>query len=69
MIIIAIVLSLVGFVCLCWLPFVLAVHALPFFALCGWPHKTNYVASHHMWRTPKQAFLWNAEEGFLRHIF
>ena len=31
MIIIAIVLSLVGFVCLCWLPFVLAVHALPFF--------------------------------------
>ena len=51
MIITAIVLSLVSFVFLCWLLFVLAVHALPFFVLCGQPHKTNYVASHHMWRT------------------
>jgi hypothetical protein len=51
MIIIALVLGLVGFVSLCWLLFVLAVHALPFFVLCGQPHKANYVASHHMWRT------------------
>jgi hypothetical protein len=31
MTVIALVLGLVGFICLCWLLFVLAVHALPFF--------------------------------------
>jgi hypothetical protein len=45
MIIIGIVLSFVGLAYLCWLLFTLAVHALPFFYLCGWPHKANYVAS------------------------
>jgi hypothetical protein len=51
MIIIGIVLSIVGLGFLCWLLFTLAVYALPFFALCGQPHKANYVASHNMWRT------------------
>jgi hypothetical protein len=50
MIIIGIVLSFVGLGFLCWLLFTLAVYALPLFALCGWPHKANYVASHNMWR-------------------
>ena len=45
MIIIGIVLPLVGLAYLCWLLFALAVYALPLFALCGWPHKANYVAS------------------------
>ena len=51
MIIIGIVLSIVGLGFLCWLLFTLAVYALPLSALCGWPHKANYVASHNMWRT------------------
>src|SRR5262249_53226334 len=36
--------------------FALAVYALPLFALCGRPHKANYVASHHMWRTRNKHF-------------
>jgi hypothetical protein len=45
MIIIGIILGFVGLAYLCWLLFALAVYALPLFALCGWPHKANYVAS------------------------
>jgi hypothetical protein len=45
MIIIGIVLAFVGLAYLCWLLFALAIYALPFFALCGQPHKANYVAS------------------------
>ena len=56
MIIIGIVLALVGLAYLCWLLFALAVYALPLFALCGRPHKANYVASHHMWRTRNKRF-------------
>ena len=48
MIIIGILLSFVGLLYLCWLVFTLAAHALPFFTLCGRPHKANYVASHNM---------------------
>ena len=51
MIVIGIILSFVSVVFLCWLLFALAVQALPVFVLCGRPHKTNYVASHNMWRT------------------
>ena len=51
MIIIGIVLTIVGLAYLCWLLFALAVYALPLFALCGRPHKANYVACHDMWRT------------------
>ena len=50
MIIIGIVLALVGLAYLCWLLFALAVYALPLFALCGRPHKANYVAFDNMWR-------------------
>ena len=57
MIIIGIVLALVGLVYLCWLLFALAVYALPLFALCGRPHKANYVASHHMWRTGRSMLI------------
>jgi hypothetical protein len=45
MIIIGIILAFIGLAYLCWLVFSLAIYALPFFALCGWPHKANYVAS------------------------
>ena len=57
MIIIGIVLALVGLAYLCWLLFALAVYALPLFALCGRPHKANYVASHHMWRTGRSMLI------------
>ena len=57
MIIIGIVLAFVGLVYLCWLLFALAVYALPLFALCGRPHKANYVASHHMWRTGRSMLI------------
>jgi hypothetical protein len=50
MIIIGIVLAFIGLAYLCWLLFALAIYALPFFALCGRPHKANYVAPHDMWR-------------------
>ena len=33
------------------------VCALRFFALCGRPHKANYVASHHMWRTGRSMLI------------
>jgi hypothetical protein len=57
MIIIGIVLAFIGLAYLCWLVFALAIYALPFFALCGRPHKANYVASHHMWRTGRSMFI------------
>jgi hypothetical protein len=50
MLIIGILLNIVGLGIFCWALFALATHALPFFVLCGRPHKTNYVASHDMWR-------------------
>ena len=53
MIIIGIVLSVFGIGFFCWLLFTLATYALPFFALCGWPHKANYVAFCDMWRTSR----------------
>jgi hypothetical protein len=57
MIIIGIILAFVGLAYLCWLLFALTVHALSFFALCGRPHKANYVASHHMWRTGRSMLI------------
>src|SRR6267142_3766620 len=56
MLIIGIVLAFVALAYLCWLLFALAVYALPFFALCGRPHKANYVACHDMWRTRTKRF-------------
>jgi hypothetical protein len=50
MIAFGIALNLVGLGVFCWLLFRLAIYALPFFVLCGRPHKTNYVASRDMWR-------------------
>ena len=50
MVVIGLVLSVVGLGFFCWLLFTLAVYTLPFFALCGRPHKANYVASCDMWR-------------------
>ncbi len=50
MIIVGVLLNIVGLGVFCWALFALAIHALPFFVLCGRPHKTNYVASHDMWR-------------------
>jgi hypothetical protein len=37
-------LNIAGIGVFCWLIFTLAVYALPFFVLCGRPHKLNYVA-------------------------
>src|ERR1700674_2547200 len=56
MLVIGIVLSFVVLAYLCWLLFTLAVNALPFFALCGRPHKANYVALPNMWRTHNNRF-------------
>src|SRR6266511_4504606 len=33
------------------------VCALRFFALCGWPHKANYVACCDMWRTARSMLI------------
>ena len=57
MIIIGIVLAFIGLAYLCWLLFALAIYALPFFALCGQPHKANYVASCDMWRTSRSVLI------------
>ena len=57
MIIIGIILAFIGLAYLCWLVFSLAIYALPFFALCGRPHKANYVASHHMWRKDRSMLI------------
>jgi hypothetical protein len=38
MIILGPALAILGIGFLCWLVFTLAVYALPFFVLCGWPH-------------------------------
>jgi len=57
MIIIGIILVFVGLAYLCWLLFDLAVYALPFSALCGRPHKADYVACHDMWRTAKSTLI------------
>jgi hypothetical protein len=40
----------------CWALFTLAVYALPFFVLCGRPHKRNYVAFCDMWRWRGECF-------------
>ena len=53
MLVIGLLLSIFGIGLFCWLIFALAVYALPFFALCGRPHKTNYVAFCDMWRTSR----------------
>lgn len=53
MIILGIILSVFAIAFFCWLLFTLAVYALPFYALCGRPHKTNYVARRDMWRTSR----------------
>ena len=50
MLVIGILLNIIGLGFFCWALFTLAIYALPFFVLCGRPHKTNYVASHDMWR-------------------
>jgi hypothetical protein len=56
MLIIGILLNIVGLGIFCWALFALATHALPFFVLCGRPHKTNYVACRDMWRTRRKRF-------------
>jgi hypothetical protein len=56
MIIIGILLNIVGLGISAWALFALAVHALPFFVLCGRPHKTNYVAFCDMWRGRGERF-------------
>jgi hypothetical protein len=56
MLIIGIILSFVVLAYLCWLLFTLAVNALPFFVLCGRPHKANYVALPNMWRSRNNRF-------------
>jgi hypothetical protein len=38
MLVVGLILSLFGIGLFCWLIFTLAVHALPFFVLCGRPH-------------------------------
>ena len=48
MLVIGLILSMFGIGLFCWLIFTLAVDALPFFVLCGQPHKTNYVAFYDM---------------------
>jgi hypothetical protein len=50
MLIAGLVLSAFGLGFFCWLLFTLAIYALPFLALCGWPHKASYVAFRDMWR-------------------
>jgi hypothetical protein len=67
--IIAIMLSVAGLGFLCWLAFTLAVYALPFFALCGGPHKANYVAFSDMWRRADRYRAFKEAGIFLRHIF
>ena len=42
MLVIGLILSMFGIGLFCWLIFTLAVYALPFFVLCGRPHKTNW---------------------------
>jgi hypothetical protein len=56
MIIIGILLDIIGLGVFCWALFKLAVHAFPFFVLCGSPHKMNYVASWDMWRRGDMGF-------------
>jgi hypothetical protein len=51
MLALGLLLNFAGIGLFCWLIFTLAVYALPFFVLCGRPHKTNYVAFCDMWRT------------------
>ena len=53
MLALGIVLNIVGLGFFCWVLFTLAIYALPFFALCGRPHKANYVAFCDMWRTSR----------------
>jgi hypothetical protein len=57
MVVIGLVLSVVGLGFFCCLLFTLAVYALPFFALCGRPHKANYVASCDMWRRGRSMLI------------
>jgi hypothetical protein len=41
MIIIGVLLNVVGLGVFCWALFALAIHALPFFILCGRPHNSS----------------------------
>jgi hypothetical protein len=50
MLALGLLLNFAGIGLFCWLIFTLADYTLPFFQLCGWPHKTNYVAFCDMWR-------------------
>jgi hypothetical protein len=50
MLALGLVLNTVSIGLFCWLIFTLAVYALPFFVLCGRPHKTEYVAPRVMLR-------------------
>jgi len=68
MLIIGIILAFVALAYLCRLLFALAVYALPFFALCGRPHKANYVACTHMWRTGRLMLIRRRTIGSARHI-
>jgi hypothetical protein len=57
MIIIGVLLNVVGLGVFCWALFALAIHALPFFVLCGRPHKiywTKPLRGRQQWRRTKE---------------
>jgi hypothetical protein len=56
MLALGLLLNFAGIGLFCWLIFTLAVYALPFFVLCGRPHKTNYVVLCDMWRWRGESF-------------
>ena len=56
MLALGIVLNIIGLGFFCWVLLTLAIYALPFFVLCGRPHKTNYVAFCDMWRWRGECF-------------
>jgi hypothetical protein len=56
MLALGLLLNFAGIGLFCWLIFTLAVYALPFFVLCGRPHKLYYVAFCDMWRWRVECF-------------
>jgi hypothetical protein len=68
MLIIGVLLNIVGLGIFCWALFALATHALPFFVLCGRPHKNKLCGVPRYVAHAQKAFLWSTEATFLRHI-
>jgi hypothetical protein len=66
--IVGIILAFIALAYFCWLLFALTVYELPFFGLCGRPHKANYVACHDMWRTGRLMLILLRTIGSARHI-